>query len=324
MCSLLLEIRGYKPDNLLSAIGISLGYISSVVVIGRMFTGQKRVLYLSIQTAFTSLSGLIYPYILEWLIDFYGLDEMYLLLGAFYCNKIPFLILCIFNRKSIDKAPENDDNTNTTTENPSDNSKENIIATIAKKFKQMMNTTFLLLLIASGVSIAGNNGFLGLVLDISLWKGFTTSQGLFTFVILNIINTLFRLVPGFLKQLKEFDSLIYPIISGVAGILGQVLLFLGNSYSVYMLGIGLIGLCLGGIVSSQLLVMMEVVHQENIPVASGLLLTVTGIVSVSTGPVFGESNIVCFLSIFLCFMQFVIYIVWYRLRRFILRFMPPF
>jgi hypothetical protein len=267
-----------------------LGYISSVVVVGRMFKGQKRVLYLSIQTAISSLSGLIYPYILEWLIGSYGLNGTFLLLGAIYSNKIPFLILCITNRKSLatDVAAKNDINAVCEKEKPINKAKKNVILDSVQNFKQMMNITFSLIILASGVSVAGINGFIGLVLDITLWKGFTNFQALFTFVIFNIANTLSRLVPGFLKQIKGFDSFIYPIISTLFGFIGQLLFFFGNSYSVFMTGVCLTGLCIGGIISSQLLVLVEIVRPENIPVASGLLLTVTGIISVSTGPVFGK------------------------------------
>ena len=266
-----------------------MGYISSVVVIGRMFTGQKRVLYLSIQTSLGSLSGLIYPYIYEWLINSYGLDGTFLILGGIFCHKLPFAILCLRNHASlaVDKASENKENVDNENDT-SDKGKKNIILESVQNFKQMMNITFSVIILATGVSIAGINGFISLVLDISLWKGFTSSQGISTFVFFNIANTLSRLVPGFLKQIKGVDSFIFPIISATAGLVGQLLLFFSDSYSVFVIGVCLTGVCIGGIVSSQLLVLVEIVRPEYIPVASGLLLTVTGIISVSTGPVFGE------------------------------------
>jgi hypothetical protein len=247
-------------------------------------------LYLSIYTAIIPFAGFVYPYILEWLIESYDLNGTFLLLGAIYSNKIPFLIMCFRNRKYLaaDEVPEKNDIAGNETDAPIKKAKKGVIINAVQNLKQMMNITFSLILLATAVSTAGTSGFMGLALDISLWKGFTKTQGLFTFVIYNIGNTLSRLVPGFLKQIQAVDVVMFSFISALAGCIGQLTFFFGSSYSAYLIGFCLTGLCFGGIVSSTALVLVEIVIPERLPIAMGITSTTCGILSVSTGPFFGE------------------------------------
>ncbi|XP_053409075.1 monocarboxylate transporter 12-like isoform X2 [Mercenaria mercenaria] len=284
----------YISIGIVSGVGVSMGYVSAVVIVGRIFTRKKRVLFLAMLSASSPLAGLVYPYFLNWLMTLFDLNETFLILGAIYSNTFPLFILCWMNRSTLKdvalSSTVSQDNTNTENETqvPTIRHKENFIINGVKTLREMVNITYLLLLFAVAISVAGINGYSGIILDISRWKGLSKSQGLFTFVIFNIANTISRLVPGLLKQKNGFNSFMYPIISTISGCVGQLFLYKGQSYVLYVLGTSLTGVAIGGVVSAQLILVLKAVRPEFIPVATGLLFTVTGVISATTGPTFGS------------------------------------
>ncbi|XP_045214404.2 monocarboxylate transporter 12-like isoform X2 [Mercenaria mercenaria] len=284
----------YISIGIVSGVGISMGHISAVVIVGRIFTGKKRVLLLAVLNASSSLSGLVYPYFINWLMTLFELSGTFLILGAVYSNTFPLFILCWMNRSTLKDFELSSRNskikTNTKNEAPSPTirHKGNFIINGVQTLREMVNTTYLLLLFACAISAAGINGYTGMILDICRWKGFSKSRGLFTFVIFNIANVVSRLLPGVLKQKRGFNSFIYPIISTISGCVGQLLLYKGQSYILYVLGTCLSGVAIGGVVSAQFILVLKAVPREFIPVGSGLLFTMSGVLSSTTGPIFGS------------------------------------
>ncbi|XP_053393336.1 monocarboxylate transporter 2-like [Mercenaria mercenaria] len=216
----------YISIGIVSGVGISMGFISVVVIVGRIFTGKKKVLFLAVLSASSPLAGLVYPYFLDWLMTLFYLSETFLILGAIYSNSSPLFILCWMNRSTITdvalSSRVSTDNTNTENETPvpTTRHKGNFIINGIQTLREMVNTTYLLLLFATAISAAGINGYLEVILDICRWKGFSKSRGLFAIVIFNIANTVSRLVPVVLKQKRGFNSFIYPIISTISGCVG--------------------------------------------------------------------------------------------------------
>ncbi|XP_053393335.1 uncharacterized protein LOC128555297 [Mercenaria mercenaria] len=271
-----------------------MGYVSAVVIVGRIFTGKKKVLLLAVLNASSSFSGIVYPYFVNWLMTLFDLSDTFLILGALYSNTFPLFILCWVNRSTLKDVELSSRNskikTDTKNEAPSPTIKHkgNFIINGVQTLREMVNTTYILLLFAYALSAAGINGYLGIILDICRWKGFSKSRGLFTFVIFNIANTVSKLLPGVLKQKRGFNSFIYPIISTVSGCVGQLLLYKGQSYVLYVLGTCLSGFAFGGVLSVPLLLVLKAVRPEFIPVGSGLLFTISGVISAITGPAFGS------------------------------------
>ncbi|XP_053393331.1 monocarboxylate transporter 13-like [Mercenaria mercenaria] len=195
----------YVSIGIVSGVGISMGHVSAVVMVGRIFTGKKRVLLLAVLSASSPLSGLVYPYFLNWLMTLFDLSETFLILGAIYSNTFPLFILCWMNRSTLQDVELSSRNskikTNLKAEAPFPTIKHkgHFIINSFQTLREMVNTTYLLLLFATAISITGINGYSRMILDICRWKGFSKSRGLLTFVFFNIANTVARLVPGVLS-----------------------------------------------------------------------------------------------------------------------------
>lgn len=284
----------YMSIGLVSGSGISLGYFSAIVVVGRVFSGRQKVLCLAIQTACNALAGVIYPYFLNWLLHLYGLKGTFLILSAILCNGVVFCILCSLNKDSISdvnlRASESQSAIIDTDTNTRTNAVKVARLSVLNGFrhlKHLVNKPYIFMLVAQLVALTGLNGYIGLILDISRWKGFNDTQGLASFVFYNISNVISRLMPGVLKQMKGINSFVFPIISCLCGCTGQLLIYFGTNYAMYAVGTFLIGAAMGGNISAVVVLVVQVIRPEQVPVGTGLLFTVTGISSATIGSIFG-------------------------------------
>ncbi|XP_060569431.1 monocarboxylate transporter 2-like [Ruditapes philippinarum] len=245
----------YVSLGITAGIGISLSYVSLILLIGRIFIGKKRDLCISLLMASSSLSGVVYPYFIDWLLVQYGLNGSFLILGAVYCNKFPMLVIIWANKTSIDKQ------------------------SLTPKCEEDKET--------SNGCTNTKNKFRG---DISEWKGFGSNswRGIFALVIYNVASTISRLIPGLVGQIDSVNPFLIPIISAIIGFIGQLILYVGSSYALFALSVCLSGLAIGGILSSQHILVLKVVRIDFVPIGSGLLITSAGVLNFGIGPLFGS------------------------------------
>lgn len=78
---------------LFSALGFSLLYLSANQILSQLFTGQTRFICLAMVSSAPGVGGIAYPYILDWLINKFGLHGTFLLVGGTVMNTIPMVIL---------------------------------------------------------------------------------------------------------------------------------------------------------------------------------------------------------------------------------------
>ena len=182
-----------------------------------------------------TLSGLVYPYFIEWLLNQYDINWSFLILGAIYCNKFALLIMCWANKTSIDnqastinEVQDGDDIVTTET-----CSFKNSI----HKLRHILNLTYICLLLGVTLTISAGNGYFGSILDISEWKGFNShsSHGLLIFVMFNVACSLSRIITGLLRQINGINVFICPIISTISGFIAQIILYSGNSFPIFAL-----------------------------------------------------------------------------------------
>ena len=265
-------------------------YITSTLLVGRIFTGRKRDLCLSLLMSSISLSGLVYPYFIEWLLNQYDLNWSFLILGAIYCNKFALLIMCWANKTSIDNQVntinevQDGDDIGTTETCSFKNS--------IHKLRQILNLTYICLLLGVALTISAVHGYFGSILDIIEWKRFDShrSNGLLIFVIFNLAGLISRITPGILRQINGINAFICPIISTTTGVMGQIILyFTGNSFPIFALSTCLSGVALGVVLSSQFILLLKVVSADFLPIGSGLMFTLTGLFTLTMGPLFGKT-----------------------------------
>lgn len=220
----------------------------------------------------------------------YGLRGTFLILSAILCNSVVFFMLCFLNKELISNVDTESQAGNFDQKKMSDTDKGSFspVLNLFRYLKQLMSKQYAFMLIAQLAAMTGLNGYIGLILDISLWKGLNDAQGLSSFIFFNISNVISRLMPGILKQIKGINSFVFPIVSCLAGCGGLLLIYFGTTYVIYVVGTILIGAAMGGNVAAAVVVVVQVVDAEQIPVGTGLLFSVAGVSSAAIGGIFGN------------------------------------
>lgn len=333
-------------------MGISAIHIISIVVIERMFPSRQQPLCFAIHSTGVNVAGIIYPLLIEWLLEEYGVQGTFLVLGALFLNSIAAPLVLLLNLDTVgmtaantklnadtdekamlngytdenikldgdiientklkgDKDEENKFNgaicekinfngdiTEKTTLNGDIFDEENDVIEMderanhnsnqASSISSLLTKPFLLLLVASAVCIPSLNTFLGLTVDIFLSKGFTVSQGLFSFVAFNVFGILAKFIPVIAKKFRRVSSFALPILFCICGLFSQVIIYFTSSYVVMLLGSSCTGLVLGGVFPTMLIAATKIVTPGGWPMASGLLITAIGILSAGLTPIFGR------------------------------------
>ncbi|XP_053402843.1 uncharacterized protein LOC123550384 [Mercenaria mercenaria] len=361
----------------LSAVGVSLMFVSSVVMLSRVFPQRQLPMAIALHSASISFAGLTYPFILDSILGTFDLHGSFLILSAYLFHNVAvsiFFSKTVANMESEDKrklrnknkkrekagnnyernqAFQDEDSSETVLENNQSSSNsddysisspkntvngsftdtgtfegdcENRNATVSIKHATLNKTSvretdkldsvescerqkiemrnsislklrqyvsglfsvpFLTILIATGIVIASQNGYVSLLTDIFESKGYKKDQGLRSFLMLNLSCLVARLLPAFLRQVQGVNLLIVAIVFSVCGCIGQVMILFSTNYILMMTGVGLTGIQMGGVISVASIFVAKLVGEKTFPVAFGLILTVTGILASSCGPAYG-------------------------------------
>lgn len=252
-------------------------FVSCLTVAGQIYSGTKRLYSVTAINASIPVGALIYPFVLERLRNNYGLYGTFLILSGITCNTFVLHVVCFINREQIKKeATRNGAN------------KQICRKAACAHEQRLVSIPFVCMLFGLGISIGALNGFIQLMLDISTWKGLTEIQGLAAIVIYHFVNIFARVLPAIVKHTKNINAFICATVSAICGCLGQIILYSTSGVFPYIAGISLSGVALGGILSSSLVIVVEMVRQERKPLAYGLLNTVNGLVSTIAGYMLGK------------------------------------
>jgi hypothetical protein len=262
-----------------------MAFISSLTLAGQVFTGTQSLIFISVLNTSISVGALIYPFFLEWLRGMYGLLGTFLILGGITSNTFILFVACLSNHLDVKEV--------TSSAAPFINiSNEELAGKTVKSrvFRQnvryvddLLSVPYVCLLFAMGISVAALNGYVGLLLDVSMWKGFSESQGLVSMETYHSFSIVSRLIPGVIKHKTGISVSICAIISTTSGCVGQLMLYLTSGYVPCIMGSCLSGFAIGGILSSSLILVGDVVRREQRSLAYGLLYTVDGLLSAITG-----------------------------------------
>ncbi|XP_053385538.1 monocarboxylate transporter 2-like isoform X1 [Mercenaria mercenaria] len=280
----------YVSIGVVSATGISMAFISSLTIAGQMFTGTESLVFISILNTSISVGALIYPFFLEWLQESYGLLGTYLILGGITCNTFTLFVICYMNQLVVKESASKTGSIGNIIDSVASiqNSKAHSKRKKVRYFSDLISVPYLCLLFAVGFSVAALNGYVGLMLDISMWKGFSDSQGLLSMEVYHLSGIIPRFLPAVVKYKTNISVFVCAIISGASSCIGQLILYVTSSFIPYVIGTCLSGIAIGGILSSSLVLIVEIVRQQQRPLAYGLLYTVDGILSTAAGYLLGK------------------------------------
>ncbi|XP_052761231.1 monocarboxylate transporter 6-like isoform X2 [Mya arenaria] len=325
----------YVSLVLVGGLGISLLYVVCITTISQAFTGRQRHVCLSILGTGTGLAGVFYPFLLPSLVEAFGLMGTFLVLGGVFLNvwTIPVLIYWNQPRKMTSEIPD------TTCDN--DNARcgpkavnticasgalywQQIVNAARKVVLEMREVLFLenvLNMVGTGLLLAVNNAYLTLQLDIAIWRGLSREVGLNAFVVVNSVNVIAGLVTGLLKQIPGLSYSCLLIVVAVFGLAGSLLILLSSGAPLYFLASTLIGVSLGGVLTSSL-IGLKIVRQELISVASGTLITMIGLMTAVLGPLLGyfrdissDYNLMLYIAITIDVLVVILYVTAFLARR---------
>ncbi|XP_053383952.1 monocarboxylate transporter 2-like [Mercenaria mercenaria] len=240
----------YITISVISGIGISTIHVISVVVIQQMFPQRLQPMCFAIQGTGVNIAGILYPLLIERLLDTYGVHGTFLILGGMFMNSFAAPMLLSYNtnteyRKVKDRQDEKIEcsentrdganskagsdtivssetehiynsedhmlsgdktigNENTLCEEQDSMTREDTVPELEShthiSLSSLLTKQYIFLLLASAMCIPALNTFQGLTVDIFVWKGFSVSQGLFSFVTFNVFSLLSKSIPVFAKK----------------------------------------------------------------------------------------------------------------------------
>ncbi|XP_053393583.1 monocarboxylate transporter 2-like [Mercenaria mercenaria] len=327
----------YITISVISGIGIATTHEISVVVIQQMFPQRLHPICFAIHSTGVNFAGILYPFLIERLLDTYGVHGTFLTLGGLFMNSFASFIILSYNTKHHKIKGRQDEKIkcteNTRDGSNSENESDNIIPSetehlcssedhmpvgdktvgnenalcdkqdimeledavpeleshIQISLSSLLTKQYIFLLLASAMCIPAINTFQGFTVDIFVWKGFSVSQGLFSFVPFNVFSLLSNFIPVLAKKyIKRLSCFVLPMCFCIIGILSQLLVYVSADYITMLAGTSLVGLSFGGVVPAMFIAGAKIVSRREWPVASGLLMTVIGVVSSGLGPVFGS------------------------------------
>lgn len=281
----------------LSGIGISTIHLVSIVVIERFFPTRLHPVCFAVQGISVNLAGIIYPILITDLLSRYGTHGTFLVLGGLFLNGIAVPLVLRNAKRSLKEFDRGKNNEETTELNEIDETvlqdgNENIANenTAVCPISSLLTLPFVLLFFASVICIPPLNMFLGLTLDILVWKEFSIYQGVYALIVINISSIVSKLLPILTQKIKRLSTFVLPITYCAFGILSQVLVLCSSNYTIILVGVGCVGIALGGVFPAMLIVGVKLVKSEGWPLASGLLVAAIGLISTILGPLFGKMS----------------------------------
>ena len=154
--------------------------------------------------------------------------------------------------------------------------------------KLFQDKSYMLFLLGDSLVVAFANGFVAVLVDIFTTKGYSSEEGLSAFLPYFLTSILGRILPGILQQSKRISPFVLPVLCAIFGVLGQLCVLLSSDYVIMMLGCCLAGLSVGGAISASSVVAIRLVTKEAFPVAFGLVVSFSGILTAAVAPLNGK------------------------------------
>ncbi|XP_055995736.1 monocarboxylate transporter 13-like [Ostrea edulis] len=269
--------------GVMAGVGFSLNIICASTSISQNFSGKDKFIILSIVSTGSGIGGLISPLMLQYFTDMYGWRGCILIISGVVFNQFAGGLMSGPSRNiptSKSSIPKKD-------HEDIDENNEPKHGCFSRFQTLLKNKVFLLYCFALAFALAPFNTFLVFFIDYFEEKGFDRSSVVWLYSGMNILTTLFRLIPGFMAQSPKIPKLAIPAIYSVIGFCSLALLPFVTSYVLNAIVIGCFGVGFGGVVTSMSITTMELVGDGNYPTAYGMGLATLGIVNTAGAPISG-------------------------------------
>ncbi|CAC5414363.1 SLC16A9 [Mytilus coruscus] len=155
--------------------------------------------------------------------------------------------------------------------------------------KQLLkNRLFMCYIFAQALCVAAFNSVLIFFIDFYQFNGLSRTQAVSIYLYMNVTSTLFRFIPGLLKQIPHVSVLSIPVFSSLVGAIAMgIFPLVPPSYSSFLLIACLYGIGLGGMVTVLGISIIKLAGEENYSAALGISMTCSGIMNAAAGPISG-------------------------------------
>ena len=174
------------------------------------------------------VGGIIYPYLLQWLTETFGLNGTFLLLGGVSLNTIPLATLWGASNSQKKMKGNSNDEENTIERPAEKGDQQNFFHNICDTVKYK---PFLFLFLGLGLLISTFNIFGILAMDIFATNGLSVESSIIAVTVSNAASVPSRLIPGFANRIKRCRTIMTPVLAAVLGAFGMILLILVPSFT---------------------------------------------------------------------------------------------
>ncbi|XP_071143130.1 monocarboxylate transporter 2-like [Mytilus edulis] len=150
------------------------------------------------------------------------------------------------------------------------------------------NKLFMCYIFAQALVVAAFNSVLIFFIDFYQLNGLSRSEAVSIYLYMNVTSTLFRFVPGILKQIPHVSVISIPAFSALVGAIAIAIFpLVPPSYTSFILVACLYGIGLGGMVTVLGISIIKLAGEENYSAALGMSMTCSGIMNAAAGPISG-------------------------------------
>ncbi|KAL5013956.1 hypothetical protein ScPMuIL_008226 [Solemya velum] len=267
-----------------TGIGASFQMVTGMTISSTCFEGRYRFLAISVTSLGAGVGSMVMPFVLVFLEGEFGLRGAFLITGGVILQTVP-CVYCmgLLSRDIVSVAiPLPSDVICSDRKSPS-RLREfwKFICNIVRNEQYLMGPVC----VAFGTAVLGV--LLFLVVDILISKGLTKSDGVFALFLMSVMSLVGRILPGVAKLCPYTSTLHVVILVYVVGGTALVLLPSVTDYYLTFVLTSAIGLSHGTSITSVFSTTTKVVPREMFSTATGVALSVHGVVTICLPPITG-------------------------------------
>ncbi|XP_033730390.1 monocarboxylate transporter 6-like [Pecten maximus] len=268
-----------------TGLGFSATFISATTSIGEYFNGKSKLMALSFLSFGAGCGGILIPFILNALIDEFGLRGSLLIMGGIMAHMVCLFCVCKPVSIGIPQTKEN---------NSEHNSKQGSFSFTNSLKSLVANKVYILHVIAMCFTLPVVNSSKIFILDFLMTQGFNSQARIKLYMCLEVGTALGGMVPGLLKKYIPHTSvLLIPAFFTIVGTTVCAFLPTAETYIDHALLLVCLGLTLGVSITTVSMTTMKLVGLQSYTVGLGILMTLIGIGNSVGGPIAGTNELIC-------------------------------
>ncbi|XP_021366823.1 monocarboxylate transporter 12-like isoform X2 [Mizuhopecten yessoensis] len=291
--------------GVVAGFGFSLTFLSCLTSVGEYFDGKVKLVAISIIGTGAGCGGMLFPFLMDYLIDMYGWRGCVLIVGGLMGNMICFFAVCKPNSVGVSRpkpetcCSQDPDKTqlssvhqhlhqDTDISNSSDIDLPKEQYTCTEKLNTLKkNVIFIIFVLGIALTLSSFGAALIYMLEFLQTKGFEEQEALLFYFYMNTSAMLCRVLPGLCILVPFIDGLVVSAFFTSLSCLTGVGLLIATTYCHHVILMCVFGIALGCCNTVLSMTTMELVGLDNYAIGIGIVMPVIGVSSIVAGAVSG-------------------------------------